>query len=87
MKSKQQTKNREKDTLIPSYKLDAQVTKSPVNLGIFRIMGQGKLKCGNCGNDTFRVVIDYSLKPHFYCSKCGCEHIIYIEEDEGFDDE
>jgi len=46
----------EKD-FIPSYKLEARVVPSLKKvLGQYHIMSSGRVKCGNCGNDTFRAV-------------------------------
>ncbi|MCI4409398.1 MAG: hypothetical protein JHC26_09915 [Thermofilum sp.] len=72
--------------LVPSYKLEAKTTKSPAFEGVYWIISPGRLKCGSCGGTEFRVVIDHTMTPHFYCARCGCEHKIHLEE-EDFDDE
>jgi ribosomal protein S27AE len=73
--------------LAPSYKVEAKTKRSPAFGGVYWIISPGRLKCGSCGNTEFRVVIDHTMTPHFYCARCGCEHKVYIEEGEGFDDE
>jgi ribosomal protein S27AE len=72
--------------LTPSYKLEAKTTKSMASDGVYWIISPGRLKCGSCGGTEFRVVIDHTMTPRFYCAKCGCEHKIHLEEEE-YDDE
>jgi ribosomal protein S27E len=56
------------------HMLEAKVIKSfPTK---YYVESAGKVKCGNCGNTEFRVVIDHSLTAHLYCTKCNAEHVV-----------
>jgi late competence protein required for DNA uptake (superfamily II DNA/RNA helicase) len=63
----------------PSYKVDAKVVPSLKNvLGQFNIISPGRVKCPNCGNDTYRAVVDYNMNVHLYCTRCNCELLVYL---------
>jgi hypothetical protein len=67
----------EKD-FIPPYKVEARVVSSlKKTLGQYHIISSGRVKCP-CGNDTFRVVVDYNMNVHLYCTRCNCELLVYL---------
>jgi len=71
-------RNPEKD-FKPSYKVDAKVVPSLKNvLGQYHIISSGRVKCPNCGNETFRAVVDYNMNIHLYCTQCNCELLVYL---------
>jgi len=61
-----------------SYRVDAKVTRQ--SDGLYLILSNGKVKCGSCGNESFRVVVDVYMNIHLYCTRCNCEHRLYLGE-------
>jgi late competence protein required for DNA uptake (superfamily II DNA/RNA helicase) len=62
----------------PAYRVDARVVKETE--GLYLILSSGRVKCGSCGNESFRVVVDHNMDVHMYCTRCNCEHRVYLGE-------
>jgi late competence protein required for DNA uptake (superfamily II DNA/RNA helicase) len=63
----------------PPYKIEAKVYRE--SEGLYLILSSGRVKCGSCGNESFRVVVDYNMNVHLYCARCNCEHRVYLGEE------
>jgi hypothetical protein len=63
--------------LPPPHRLEAEVSRGQD--GVYYIVDSGRVRCGSCGNDAFRAVLDHEYRIHLFCTRCGCEHRSIVE--------
>jgi hypothetical protein len=57
-------------------RIHAREAKVVEEAGRHYVAGWGKVKCGVCGGEEFRVVVDLSDRVHLFCARCGVEHVV-----------